>query len=300
MTAGLERMEGIAAGDGPAADGSVAEQDGSVAEQGGEVPGARESAAGVLADRMAAAFLHREPGWKLPRRSALARRFSVSIAEIDVAVEELSRRSLLRKLPDGQLYRASPAEYRIPIEGVPGLAASLDPMGSDISCRARHVSQRPAPQDISWALGLAPGTQVRVIRCLWTSGGTPAAISTAYLPHSPAAPQQRPGALSEAQAADTDWIPAFDAVLSAPPPSEQDSLGGADIVAAAGRPAALHVEMRPPQPSVARGLHLGPGQPVITVTMRFDDSSTPVALTVVMLRPDLFKVSIETAPPRAT
>jgi DNA-binding GntR family transcriptional regulator len=58
--------------------------------------------------------------------------------------------------------------------------------------------------------------------------------------------------------------------------------------------------MRPPQPSVARGLHLSPGQPAIIVTIRFDDSSTPVALTVVMLRPDFFKVSVETAPPRAT
>jgi DNA-binding GntR family transcriptional regulator len=288
MTAGLERRGGTAAEGGPAAGG-----------QSGEVPSAHGSAAGVLADRMAAALLHREPGWKLPRRSALARRFSVSLAEIDVAVEELSRRSLLRKLPDGQLYRASPAEYRIPIEGVSGLATSLDPMGSDINCRARHVSQRRAPQDIGWALGLAPGTQVRVIRCLWTSGDVPAAISAAYLPHPPAAPQQRPGALSDAQAADTDWIPTFDAVLSAPP-GEQDGPDGAGTGAAAGRPAALHVEMRPPQPSVARGLHLGPGQPAIIVTIRFDDSSTPVALTVVMLRPDLFKVSVETAPPRAT
>lgn len=288
MTAGLERRGGTAAEGGPAAGG-----------QSGEVPSAHGSAAGVLADRMAAALLHREPGWKLPRRSALARRFSVSLAEIDVAVEELSRRSLLRKLPDGQLYRASPAEYRIPIEGVSALATSVDPMGSDINCRARHVSQRRAPQDIGWALGLAPGTQVRVIRCLWTSGDVPAAISAAYLPHPPAAPQQRPGALSDAQAADTDWIPTFDAVLSAPP-GEEDGPDGAGTGAAAGRPAALHVEMRPPQPSVARGLHLGPGQPAIIVTIRFDDSSTPVALTVVMLRPDLFKVSVETAPPRAT
>ena len=64
---------------------------------GEEDPDAGKSAAGVLTDRMAAALVHREPGWKLPRRSALARRFSVSLAEIDVAVEELSRRSLLRK-----------------------------------------------------------------------------------------------------------------------------------------------------------------------------------------------------------
>src|SRR5579859_6658084 len=121
MTAGLERGSGASAED-------------DAGTRGGEDPGAARSAAGVLADRMAAALVHREPGWKLPRRSALARRFSVSLAEIDVAVEELSRRSLLRKLPDGQLYRASPAEYQIPIEGVAGLNTTVDPMGSAISC----------------------------------------------------------------------------------------------------------------------------------------------------------------------
>ena len=104
MTTGLERGDGASPDDGDTPDGA--------GTLNGEASGATRSAAGVLADRMAAALVHREPGWKLPRRSALARRFSVSLAEIDVAVEELSRRSLLRKLPDGQLYRASPAEYR--------------------------------------------------------------------------------------------------------------------------------------------------------------------------------------------
>jgi hypothetical protein len=33
------------------------------------------------------------------------------------------------------------------------------------------------------------------------------------------------------------------------------------------------------------------------VTIRFDESSVPVALTVVMLRPDFFKVSVETVAP---
>src|SRR5579875_1822955 len=130
MTAGLERGDGS-----PAEDGDSPDEAGTRNEEGS---GATRPAAGVLADRMAAALVHREPGWKLPRRSALARRFSVSLAEIDVAVEELSRRSLLRKLPDGQLYRASPAEYRIPIEGVAGLSTSVDPMGSAIACRVRH------------------------------------------------------------------------------------------------------------------------------------------------------------------
>ncbi len=176
MTSGLEDGGGASAEDDDA-------QDNAGALSGGGA-GAGKSA-GVLADRMAAALVHREPGWKLPRRSALARRFSVSLAEIDVAVEELSRRSLLRKLPDGQLYRASPAEYQIPIEGLPGLSTTVDPMGSLISCQAKHVSRRQAPQDICWALGLDPGAQVRVIRCLWTSAGRPVAMSTAYVPQAP-------------------------------------------------------------------------------------------------------------------
>ena len=167
---------------------------------------------------MAAALVHREPGWKLPRRSALARRFNVSVAEIDVAVEELSRRSLLRKLPDGQLYRASPAEYQIPIEGLAGLSTTVDPMGSAIVCQAKHVSRRPAPQDICWAMGLTPGTQVRVIRCLWTSGGFPVAMSTAYLPQSPGSREPAAGQVSVPQDEDGEsgWVPAFDEVLSCP------------------------------------------------------------------------------------
>jgi hypothetical protein len=60
--------------------------------------------------------------------------------------------------------------------------------------------------------------------------------------------------------------------------------------------AAVSIEMSPPQPSVARSLRLSPGQPVITVTVRFDDADTgePAGLTVVMLRPELFRVAIDT------
>ena len=298
MTAGLEPRGGKAAKAGAAAHSG----------NGGTGPPAADgqgSAAGVLADRMAAALVHREPGWKLPRRSALARRFNVSLTEIDVAVEELSRRALLRKLPDGQLYRASPAEYRIPIEGVSGLSTTVDPMGSVIVCQARHVSRRPAPQDICWALGLAPGTQVRVIRCLWTSGGRPVAMSTAYQPPQPA-PRQPVTARVRGPRDDEDpgWLPAFEELLSAPPAefTEPPADGGPDgpgAATVAGHPATLNVELSPPQPSIARGLHLAPGQSAITVTIRFDESSVPVALTVVMLRPDFFKVSVETAAPES-
>ena len=138
-------------------------------------------AAGVLADRMAAALVHREPGWRLPRRSALARRYNVSLTEIDAAITDLARRSLVRRLPDGQLYRASPADYWIPIEGAGGLSTRLDPMGGAITCQSRHVSRREAPQDVAWALGLPTGAPIRVIRCVWSAAGDPAAVSTAYL-----------------------------------------------------------------------------------------------------------------------
>jgi DNA-binding GntR family transcriptional regulator len=226
----------------------------------------------VLADRMAAALVHREPGWRLPRRSALARRYNVSLTEIDAAIGDLARRSLVRRLPDGQLYRASPADYWIPVEGAGRLATRLDPMGSTITCQTRHVSRREAPQDVAWALGLPTGAPIRVVRCVWSAAGDPAAVSTAYL-HEPAANEEP----KEDPEADQEFS-SFDSVLNDLPV------------------AAVSVEMGPPQPAVARSLRLTPGQPVITVTVRFDHSATgtPAGLTVVMLKPELFRIAIDT------
>jgi DNA-binding GntR family transcriptional regulator len=228
-------------------------------------------ATGVLADRMAAALVHREPGWRLPRRSALARRYNVSLTEVDAALTDLARRSLVRRLPDGQLYRASPADYWIPVEGAAGLVTRLDPMGTTITCQTRHVSRREAPQDVAWALGLPAGTPIRVVRCVWAVAGDPAAVSTAYL-H---------------EAADEDSE--ADQEADAEPSSFDSVLDDLPV-------AAVSVEMSPPQPAVARSLRLSPGQPVITVTVRFDDPATgrPAGLTVVMLKPELFRVAIDT------
>jgi len=230
-------------------------------------------AARVLADRMAAALVHREPGWRLPRRSALARRYNVSLSEIDAAIGHLARRSLVRRLPDGQLYRASPADYWIPVEGTGGLGTRLDPMGITITCQTRHVSRREAPQDVAWALRLPTGAPIRVIRCVWTAADDPAAVTTAYLNEAPA--DQEAGTDPDAN----HEFPSFDSAPNGLPA------------------AAVSVEMSPPQPAVARSLRLAPGQPVITVTARFDDSATgtPAGLTVVMLKPELFRVAIDTA-----
>ena len=243
-----------------------------------EVPPQR-AASGVLADRIAAALVHREPGWRLPRRSALARRYNVSLAEIDSAIGELSRRSLIRRLPDGQLYRASPAEYLIPVEGIGGLSTRLDPMGGEITCQARHVSQRDAPQDVAWALGVDKEAPVRIVRCVWVAGADPVAISTAYVPES---------AADSLIAEDLD---SFEAMLRAIPAGDP-----------AGEPAlaaAVDLELAPPQPSVARSLRLVPGQSAVSVTIRFDDhaTGTPVGLTVVVLKPDQFRVVVEMGGP---
>ena len=243
-----------------------------------EVPPQR-AASGVLADRIAAALVHREPGWRLPRRSALARRYNVSLAEIDSAIGELSRRSLIRRLPDGQLYRASPAEYLIPVEGIGGLNTRLDPMGGEITCQARHVSQRDAPQDVAWALGVDREAPVRIVRCVWVTGTEPVAISTAYVPE------------SAADLLIAEDLDSFEAMLRAIPAGDP-----------AGEPAlaaAVDLELAPPQPSVARSLRLVPGQSAVSVTIRFDDhaTGTPVGLTVVVLKPDQFRVVVEMGGP---
>jgi DNA-binding GntR family transcriptional regulator len=235
---------------------------------------AQRAASGVLADRMAAALVHREPGWQLPRRSALARRYNVSMAEIDAAIGELARRSLIRRLPDGQLYRASPAEYLIPLEGVGGLSTRLDPMGGEISRSAQHVSLRAAPQDVAWSLGVTGETPVRIVRCAWVVGSEPVAISTAYVP----------GAVAESATSEPDT---FAAILHMPPVE----FSGADGVHAR----AVDLELAPPQPSVARSLRLLPGQSAISVTIRFDDrvTGTPAGLTTVTLKPHHFRVVIQ-------
>ena len=248
---------------------------------GPDATGAPVRASTVLADRMAAALVHREPGWRLPRRTALARRYNVSLTEIDAALGDLSRRSLVRRLPDGQLYRASPADYWIPLEGATGLGTRLDPMGGTIACQTRHVSTREAPKDVAWALHLPCGAPIRVVRCVWVSEGDPAAVSTAYLSE-PLAGQDTETGEEAGQEAEQEF-PSFGTVLNAVPA------------------AAVSVEMSPPQPSIARSLRLSPGLPVITVTVRLDDPATgePAGLTVVMMKPELFRVAIDTSEARA-
>jgi DNA-binding GntR family transcriptional regulator len=254
--------------------------------------GDQPDVAGILADRLAATLVHHEPGWRLPRPSALARRYNVRPAQVEQAVRELAARHLIRQLPDGQLYRASPAEYLIPVQGVPRLGAYLDPMGGEVACRKRKVSWRRVPEDIGWALGIAPADSVCVIKCHWSVNGEPAAISTTYLTDEAAG---NAGELAE----ERDRM-ASDYDLCGFPDADDQAAAGPAL----GAPAALHIEMQPPPSSIARGLRLGAGQPAAMLTVRFDElaSGRAVALTVAALRADLFRIVVDspadTAPVR--
>jgi DNA-binding GntR family transcriptional regulator len=256
-----------------------------------EVP---RSAAEVLADRIAAMLAHREPGWRLPRYTAMARRCHVSTAEIDAAIGELAARHLIHRLPDGQAYRASPAEYLIPLEGVPGLTSYLDPMGAELACRSRQVSWRRVPEDIGWALRTPPSEPVCVVRLRWTLNGEPAAFTVTYLPAGMTGPitaayPARAGQPEQEIGAVTgqNLLP-----LTAQPEQPEEERAGPVPV---GRPSALHFEMQLPPASVARGLRLSAGQPAAMVAVRFDDPETarPVALTFAAVRPDLFRIVVE-------
>lgn len=286
-------------------------------DRGGDVRRAgarrRRVSAGVLADRMAATLVHHEPGWRLPRLTAMARRFNVSAAEIDAAIDELTARHLLRRLPDGQVYRASPAEYRVPLEGLSGLVSDVDPMGGQLVCKSRQVSRRRPPEDIGRSLGLKAGEPVVAIRCVWTVGGEPGALSASYLPERlsrslpdlgappfappPAGLDDRPPADGQAAdaAADEGGSPPETAPAEGGTPPGDSAAGDGPPAAVASRARAVQIELAPPPPSVSRSLRLSAGELVATVTVSFEDPAAhrPVAITTAMLRPELFRVVIQ-------
>jgi len=255
----------------------------------------RRVSAGVLADRMAATLVHHEPGWRLPRLTAMARRFNVSAAEVDAAIDDLMARHLLRRLPDGQVYRASPAEYRVPLEGLSGLTSHVDPMGGQLVCRSRQVSRRRPPEDIARSLRVEAGEPVLAIRCVWTVGGEPGALSASYLPERlgqlwpdlGAPPFEMTGALA--------GEPTAGAPTGRTGSPSPDAAGKGAEPAVTARPRALQIELAPPPSSVARSLRLAAGELVATVTVSFEDpmAHRPVAITTAMLRPDLFRIVIQ-------
>ena len=154
-------------------------------------------------------------------------------------------------------------------------------MGAAINRAGRRISRQPVPEDIRQALNLAPGTPAYSVQCSWAIDSSPAAVSTTYVPGEPPA----------APFPDEDLAGPAEALDSAAPART------ADIPVM--RPGAVHLEVQPPPHGIARRLRLADGEPAITVTVMFTHApaGSPAALTVVVLRPELFRVSIESSPP---
>lgn len=243
----------------------------------------------MLAERLAAALVHHEPGWQLPRQTALARRYNVSTIEIEAAILQLIDRHLIRRLPGGQLCRVSPAEYLVPLHGVPGLVSQVDPMGGELTCLSSHISWRRVPEDIGRALRIDPAEPACVLRLLWAVDGERAAFTTTYLPAG-----QADRFIGTSAAGNADTAAALSLLpLTSSPESEAPS---GELIPL-GSPRTLQLEMQLPPAAVARRLRLPAGQPAVLITVRVDDPATsvPVALTVTALRPDLFRTVIQTA-----
>jgi UTRA domain len=263
----------------------------------------------VLVERIAAALVNHEPGWRLPRASELARRHNVSTDEVHAALDELVARQLARQSADGHLYRASPAEYLISVDGLAGLGAMVDPMGRKLTCLSYGAARQPAPEAAAAALRVRPGEPVSVLRLVWAVDGVPGAVSTTYLARHRAQPQDLAAWLAAAANGST---------LPVAPPAEDETIGAVTVEQAtspdrmpagpprreSGRPSrpwAVSVQMDLPPVSVAKRLRLYPGQLAVLVTIlsRQDSSSGPAGLTATVLRPDMFSVSLVTARPAA-
>jgi hypothetical protein len=256
-------------------------------------PGAEDSpreAAGLLADRIAATLVHHEPGWRLPQPSALARRYNVNVGEMHAAVDLLVSRQLVRRSADGRLYRSSPAEYLIHLEGATRLGTRVNPKGGRLTCLSYGMSWQPAPDDAAAALGITPGEPVCALRLTWALNDMPAAVLTTYLTGQLAHP-----------AVPVDWLTAAGegGVLPLSPPAAPYR----EITGSRGdcMPHAATLQMEPSPPSLARTLRLLPGQLTVLVTVVFGGGSGqyPAALTVAALRPDMFRIVLETAQPAA-
>ena len=160
-----------------------------------------------------------------------------------------------------------------------------------------HHHARP-PEDIARSLGLPPGEPVLAVRCVWTVGGEPGALAASYLPERVAAAL---GVLPAGKAGEEDTVLGAQERAGLMPPASFPfpwRPAGPD----GPQPGAVQLEMGLPPPSAARTLRLSAGESVATVTVSFTDpeSGSPVALTMAMLRPELFRIVVEATPARVS
>ncbi len=250
----------------------------------------RERPRGVLTNRLAAALVNHEPGWRLPRLSVLAKQYETTSDLLAEAISDLIARGLIRRTPEGQLCRASPAHYVLPFGGsLPDLQARAVPAGGDLGIKSRSVSVHPVRDDIEWALQISSHEPASILQLLWTVGGQPAAITATYL-----APKQAESLITHVDAAEADTI----RVVLPLTPLEAGTGQNVDRHSCLV-PSALHTEMQQPPRWAAQALGLTACQRAVLITTRYDDArdGRPVALTVAVLRPELFRITIASGQP---
>jgi hypothetical protein len=248
----------------------------------------------VLTNRIAAAVARHKPGWTLPRPSVLARRYHVTTSQVAAAIDELAARHLVRLEPDGKACRISPSEYMFELAGQHGLAARVEPLHGQLTCKSHSVAWHPVLTDIESALGIAAGEPACIVQTLWTVGGEPAAATTSYLAGTAAEPLL---------ALDGANIDSLHAILPMPPPCAATAAGVAGRLASEPAepsgwllvPHELRIEMKQPPPWAAGVLRLSACDSAISITVRYAEpaSANPAALTVAVLRPDHFRVIVD-------
>jgi hypothetical protein len=222
----------------------------------------------VLACRIASILAQHEPGWRLPRPSVLARRFGVSPEAASTAIDDLLARHLVRQRPDGQLCRTSPAEYHLPLPAGQGLQVQVEPARGVLACRSRSVSIQPLREDVARSLGTAAGETGCVLRLQWTVDEEPAGVSTTY-----AAASLGELVASVAESANPAVLPL------------------------AGVSRLLQLGQQQPAPGLASMLRLAAIEPATVLTAGLSEPGRTglSALTVAVLRPELFRVTVQSA-----
>jgi DNA-binding GntR family transcriptional regulator len=238
--------------------------------------GAAPPELGILACRIAGSLVHHEPGWRMPRFSVLARHFGVSQEQVAEAVEQLANRRLVRRRPDGYFGRLTPAEYHIPLSARACLRTAVVPVSGALTCRARAVGTQWLRDDVAWVLGATAGEAGCVLKLQYALDDEPAALSMTYMTAA--------------------FRPLLDKLAAEQSP-ELLPLGVGDPAADCRGRQSVQLEMQQPSTGVASLIHLAPGEKAIVISARVDDRAAggPAALTVAILRPDRFRITIGSA-----
>lgn len=253
-----------------------------------------DSGMSLLAERISAGLVSHQPGWQLPRTSELVRRHCATAEEVHEALDELIERQIIRRSTEGHLYRASPAEFLIALDGLAGLTAIVDPLGKNLTCVGCGTATQLATEATATALRVPQGEPLPVLRLAWSLDGEPAAVSTAYLDRPIARPQALAALL--ASTAESGRLP-----ITLPSVRAETAVEvAADFPETPQehrpppRPRAVSIQMDLPPAAVAKRLRLRSGQLAVLVTVlaALDALEGAITLTSTVLRPEMFRVTL--------